>query len=148
MRIARFPLFLILMLPFVSFAGSERFTFDTVTVPTNGAGTVTNTSPYLDGDIDSVYIDIGANTAAVCRVDLVAISPSTGPLAETILSVTNVSADAVYRPRLTNVVTTANVNVAENVPYLIAMQKLQIQVSASNATGMTVAVTVKYRDTK
>lgn len=135
--------FLIALASIVLFTGILIAENDAVKVVATSLTGTTNTTvtPHLSGKVDSIAIDTSTTSTGT-----VAITAG----GETILGVSSITADAVYRPRI-GVGSVAGVSysdVTNNllVPFLVVNEPLTITWAGNNATSQSVNITIKLTD--
>ena len=104
---------------------------------TSSAGAVTVTVPAIKGSIDAILVDVGASTT-----NTILVTSAFGP----VLSVSGVTADAAYRPRIvgtdTNGAALSGV-ISERI--YIDSERLSVVVTATQAALADATVRIKYK---
>ena len=117
----------------------ETFTFSNLATNTASSNITTRA---IGGYFNAVTIDLsGSETSPTCDVDVVTIKGGSGfGLAQTLLSVDDVTADTAYYPRLLAGTSVGGVATNYYVKYPLIQDKLNVIFSNVNATGITATV--------
>lgn len=113
-------------------AGPLKMYEVSVTAGTNAEASVSGTIKPLPGIIDSVIIDM-VTAASTCDVQVAIYDPDSNIPTETILSVTNVTADGVYRLVAPAKLSTGAASTIGEKNYLV-LPNMGLRMTLTNAT--------------
>lgn len=124
----------------------DTYTYRFVDIDNVSTGTTASaqTSALLSGPINEVWFDV--QSGLTCSVTLVTVTNNTDWSQITLLSVSDLASDAIYRPRFP-VHTYDGIQIAgatnEYVPFCLSGEYIQIRAYSANVTNKTLRCKVK-----
>lgn len=111
--------------------------WSTAPLAASAAAAVSETSPLIAGEIDSVYVDVVTGTTQT-----VAVVTSEGPL----FSLAGITADSIYRPRVVGAATNnAAISTAIGERAYLSGNALTVTVTATQTPTNNVVVKIKFK---
>lgn len=111
--------------------------WSTAPLAASAAAAVSETSPLIAGEIDSVYVDCAAGTTQT-----VAVASSIGP----VFSLAGITADSIYRPRVVGAGTNnAAISTAIGERIYLSGHALTVTVTATQSPTNNVVVKINFK---
>jgi len=135
---------IVALLALTAVCGAAPNEINITAVPTNTTASTAENDIYLNGELDGIWIDVSWTNGTQTGTVVFVTAPTAALQSQTIITVTNLTADTVLRPRVIAFVNNANGSISSQMErYRLKSEKIQMQAYSCTATNQDIRASIR-----